>query len=132
MKKSKKLMLVIAFSTMGFILGFIILNNGADSFQGLNILVFALIIFGGIIAFFNANKKDQEEKNGLPTDDELSTLIKYKTGPYAYMASMYMWLVIFIAKGMFPNVETMLGGGILLSCLIWTISKYIVKLKFDE
>jgi len=125
-------MLVIVFSTMGFVLGFIILKNGTDLFQGLNIVIFALIIIGGIIAFFNANKKEQQEKDGLPTDDELSTRMKYKTGYYAYMASMYMWLIIFVAKGMFPNVETMLGGGILISCLIWAISKYIVKLKFDE
>ena len=59
MKKSKKIMLVIVFSTMGFVLGFIILKNGTDLFQGLNIVIFALIIIGGIIAFFNANKKER-------------------------------------------------------------------------
>lgn len=95
-------------------------------------MIFALIILGGIVAFINANKEDKQVKEGLPIDDELSKLIKYKTGYYAYMASLYMWLVIFVAKGMFPDIETMLRGGILLSCLIWAISKYIVELKFDE
>jgi hypothetical protein len=98
MKKSKKLMLVIAFSTMGLVLGFIVLMNGTELFHGLNILIFALIILGGIVAFINANKEDKQVKEGLPIDDELSKRIKYKTGYYAYMASLYMWIVIFVAK----------------------------------
>jgi len=132
MKKNRKLLLIIVFLTMGVVLGYIIINNGTKMFQGLNLLIFALIIIGGVIAFITAFKRDKEEKEGLTTDDELSTLIKYKSGYYAYMASMYMWLFIFLLKDKFPDTETMLGGGILVSALLAFISKFIVKQKLND
>ena len=48
------------------------------------------------------------------------------------MWSMYMWLFIFIFKDKFPDVETMLGGGILLSALLALIARVYVKKKFYE
>ena len=132
MKKNRKTLLVTVFLTMGIVLGYIVINNGMEMFQGLNLLIFALIVIGGIIAFITAFKKDKEEKEGLTTDDEMSTLIKYKSGYYAYMASMYMWLFIFLLKDKFPDTETMLGGGILVSGLLAFISKIIVKRKIND
>ena len=79
-----------------------------------------------------AIKRDREEREGLPADDELSMLIKYKSGYYAYMASMYMWFFIFLLKDNFPNTEAMLGGGILLSALISYLAKYVVKRNLNE
>jgi hypothetical protein len=35
-------------------------------------------------------------------------------------------------KDKFPDIETMLGGGILLSALISFIAKYVVKQKLNE
>ena len=86
----------------------------------------------GTIAFVRALKRDKEEKEGLPAEDELSNLIKYKAGYLAYMTSMYMWLFIFIFKDKFPNVESMLGGGILLSALIFFITKVSVNKNINE
>ena len=62
----------------------------------------------------------------------MTTQIKYKSGYYAYLYSMYMWLFIFLLKDKFPDVETMLGGGILLSALIGFIVKIIVKRNLNE
>jgi len=132
MEKNKKRLLVIFFLSMGGVLGFIVFKNGTDLFQGINILIFTLIIIGGVIAFINAYKRDKQVKEGLPIDDELSNKILYKSGYYAFLASMYMWLFIFILKDKFPDVETMLGGGILLSALIFSITKYVIKKKFKE
>ena len=132
MKKNRKTLLIIAFLTMLVILGFIVITNKTNVLKGLNLLIFALIIIGGVIAFVSAYKKDKEEKAGLTIEDELSNLIKYKSGYYAYLASMYMWLFIFLFKDKFPDVETMLGGGILLSSLIAYISKVIVKKKIND
>ncbi|NOY50181.1 MAG: hypothetical protein GXO88_06450 [Chlorobi bacterium] len=73
------------------------------------------------------NKKEKDIEKGMAVEDELSNLIKYKSGYLAYMYSMYMWLVIFVLKDHFPNNESMIGGGILLSALIFGISKFIVK-----
>ncbi len=79
-----------------------------------------------------AVKKDRDEKLGIATEDELSNLIKYKSGYYAFLSSMYMWLFVFIFKDKFPDTETMLGGGILLFALIFYVSKVIVKRGFNE
>ena len=112
--------------------GFIAIEKGTDLFKGLDLYIFILIVVLGTIAFINALKRYKEEKEGLPAEDEFSNLIKYKAGYLAYMTSMYMWLFIFIFKDKFPNVESMLGGGILLSALIFFITKIKVKKKFNE
>ena len=114
------------------ILGFIVTVRGPELFTGLELFILILIIVLGIVVLVNALKKERDLKAGLPADDELSTRIKYKAGYYAYLTSMYMWLFIFLLKDNFPDVETMLGGGILVSGAISVIIKYVVKYKFDE
>ena len=114
------------------ILVFIVVVRGPELFGGLELFILILIIILGIVVLVNALRKERDIKAGLPVDDELSTRIKYKAGYYAYLTSMYMWLFIFLLKDNFPDVETMLGGGILLSAAISVIIKYVVKYKFDE
>lgn len=116
---------------MAVIWAFIALEKGSTLFNGLDLFIFLLIVIIGAIALFRALKKDKEEKEGIPADDELSLQLKYKAGYHAYLASMYMWLFIFLLKDNFPNIETMLGGGILLSALILFISRMIVKQNFN-
>ena len=114
------------------LLGFIMVVRGPELLGGLELFILILIIILGIVVLVNALRKERDIKAGLPVDDELSTRIKYKAGYYAYLTSMYMWLFIFLLKDNFPDVETMLGGGILLSGAISIIIKYMVKYKFDE
>ena len=132
MKTKRKTLLITITLIMAAVLGFIIVEKGTNLFHGLSLLILILIILGGVVAFVTALKKDKEEKQGMPADDEFSLLLKYKSGYYAYMASLYMWLFIFLFKEYFPDIETMLGGGILLSALVGFISKYIVKQQFNE
>ena len=114
------------------LLGFIMVVRGTELLGGIELFILILIVVLGVVVFVNALKRDRDIKAGLPVDDELSTRIKYKAGYYAYLTSMYMWLFIFLLKDNFPDVETMLGGGILLSGTISVIIKYMVKYKFDE
>jgi len=132
MKNNRKTLMYTSIVIMMAIWGFIAIEKGTDLFKGLDLYIFILIVVLGTIAFVRALKRDKEEKEGLPAEDELSNLIKYKAGYLAYMTSMYMWLFIFIFKDKFPNVESMLGGGILLSALIFFITKVSVKKKFNE
>ncbi len=130
--QNRKTLLYTSVLIMGLIWGFIAIEKGTDLLNGIDIYIFALIVILGGIALYNAFKKDKEEKQGLKTEDEMSNLIKYKSGYHAFLVSMYMWLFIFIFKDKFPDTETMLGGGILLSGLIFYITKQVVKRKLYE
>ena len=132
MKINRKTLLITSVLIMAAVWGFIVLVKGTELLQGLDLLIFVLIVVIGAIALIQALKKDKEEREGLATEDELSTQMKYKSGYYAYLASMYMWLFIFLLKDKFPDIETMLGGGILLSALMAYIAKIIVKRNFNE
>ncbi len=127
MKKRRKVLLVTSILLITVIMGFVVFPEKAELFKGLNLLIVALVIVVGFIALTKAIRNDKEEKDGIPAEDELSNLLKYKAGYLAYSASMYMWLFIFLFKDKFPDIETMLGGGILLSVLIGTIIKFVVK-----
>ena len=134
MKSKRTKIMIASVLIMVAVWGFIAVKEGSDMFTnwGLDFFIFIFIIITGIIAFVIALKKDKDEKEGFPAEDELSNLVKYKSGYYAYLSSMYMWLFIFIFKSKFPDTETMLGGGILLSVLIFYISKIIVKRELNE
>jgi len=132
MVNKRKSLMLTSILIMAVIWGFIALEKGTDLLHGLDLYIFILIIIMGTIAFMRALKKDKEEKEGFNTEDELSLLVKYKSGYYAYMTSMYMWLFIFLFKDKFPDVETLLGSGILLSALIGFISKLTTKKKLND
>lgn len=127
---------ILIFTTLvliGLIVGgYIVADKGYELFKGLDLLIFVLIVIFGVIAIYLAFKKFREKKAGLTIEDELSMQLKYKAGYYAFISSMYMWLFIFLLKDKFPDTESMLGGGILLSALIAFISKIIVKRELNE
>jgi len=132
MKKNRIALLIASIILMVVIWGYISFENSIQSFNGLQFLIIILIVVFGIIAIIRELKKYQEKKNGLVSEDELSTKMKYKAGYKAYMTSMYMWLFIFLLKDKFPDTESMLGGGILLSALIFFITKVVVKRDLYE
>jgi hypothetical protein len=132
MNTKRKTLMLSGVLIMAMIWGFIAVEKSTNLFQGLGLYIFILIIILSVVVLVNAIKKDKEEKAGIPTDDELSTRIKYKAGYYAFIASMYMWMLIFFFKRYFPDVETMLGGGILLSAAISVGIKYYIKYNYSE
>ena len=119
--------MITAILFMAIIWVFVIIEKGTTLFQGLDLFIFILIIAFGIVALYKAFKKDKELAEGQPAEDELSNLIKYKSGYYAYMSSLYLWLFLFLMKDKFPDVETLVGGGILLTALCSFLAKLYVK-----
>jgi len=136
MKKSRVTFLITALISslliIGLILAFIIPGKGTNLFTGLNLVIFILIFASGAFVFLQAMKKNNDIKAGYPVEDELSTRIKYKAGYYAFLISMYMWLFIFLFKDKFPDTETMLGGGILLSAVISIATKFVIQRNYNE
>lgn len=128
MKQTKTTLMMISVLIMLSIWGFIAVYKAGFIPSGLDLFIFALIIICGIYAFVIHLRRHRDHEQGIPVEDEMSTRIKHKTGYHAFTASMYMWLLIFVFKDLFPDVETMLGGGILLSGVIFMgIKGYLAK-----
>ena len=68
--KNRKTLMITSVLIMAVIWGFIAIEKGTTLFRGfgLDLLIFALIVIIGVIAFVNALKKHKEEKAGLPTE----------------------------------------------------------------
>lgn len=113
-------------------LGYVVASGKMEIFKGPELIIFILVVVLGLFALAGALKKNKEENQGMTTEDELSTKVKYKAGYFAFLGSMYMWLFIFLAKDKFPDNETMIGGGVLLSALIFYITKAVVKRNYHE
>ena len=127
MKSPRKLILLITILLMALVFGFIVIDKGTFQINGLIIFIIALTAILSAYLLIQAFKKDKEKKEGFALEDELSDQIKFKSGYYAYISSMYMWLILFLFKEHFPDIETLLGGGILLSAFIGFICKIIIK-----
>ena len=128
MKQTKNTLLLVSVLVMFSIWGFLAVYKAGYIPTGLDIFIFAMIMIGGIYAFITHMKRHKDFEKGIPVEDEMSTRIKYKAGHHAFMVSMYMWLFIFLFKDIFPDVETTLGGGILLSGVISiAIKAYLIR-----
>lgn len=132
MNKSKKVLLILTAITILAVLGFIVFTQETIPLTIFDLVIFGLIILVAGFAITEAVKKNKEEQKGYPSDDEFSDLIKYKSGYYAFLASMYIWLFIFLFRSKFPDFETAFGGGILLSTVVFLLIKYFIKKKLNE
>lgn len=132
MKQAKSALIPVSVLFMFSIFGFSALYNAGYIPNGLDLFIFAMIIIAGIYFFVVHMRRYKDLQQGIAPDDELSNQIKYKAGYYSFLTSMYIWLFIFLFQRYFPDVETMLGGGILLSCVIAIAMKAYLTRHFDE
>jgi len=132
MKQTKNTLLLVSALVMLSVWGFAAVYEGGFIPAGLDIFIFAMIMIGGIYAFITHMKRHKDLENGFPVEDEMSTRIKYKAGHRAFIVSMYIWLFIFLFKDLFPDVETMLGGGILLSAVLFIAIKSYLTRHYHE
>lgn len=102
-------------------------ENQTGFFKSIDPLLLLLIVVIAFIYTIQSLKSKNKKKNGIPVDDEFSILIKYKIGYYSYLASAFLWYVLFVFKDHFHDTETILGGGILLSSLIVIVTRIIIK-----
>jgi len=123
MKQSKNALIILSILSMTFILGLIGVYRAGYIPKGLDVFIIALTVIAAVYAFVVYLKQHKDVKSGFPAEDEMTTLIKYKAGYYAFLASMYMWLLIFLFKRLFADAETMLGSGILMSAVFAIVIK---------
>ena len=132
MKQTKRALILVSILIMSCIGGFIAAYRTGYVPSGLQLLIIVLIIIAAIYAFVMHWKQHKDVQSGFPAEDEMSTHIKYKAGYYAFLASLYMWLFIFMFKDFFSDVETMLGGGILVSATISIVIKTYLTRHYHE
>ena len=124
--------MIVSVLTIVAMLVFVMIEKGGTLLKGLDIFIFYFTVIIGIVALYITFVKNKEIKEGQPVDDEMSLFVKYKAGYKAYIASMYMWLIIFLLRDKFPNAESMVGGGVLISAFIFFITKHTVKKELNE
>jgi len=115
MNKAKNTLLFVSILSMLSVWGFAAVYHAGYIPQGLDLFIFTVIMVTGLYAFFVNMKRYKDEQDGFPAEDEMSLRIKYRADHYAFMTSMYIWAFIFLFKQYFPDVETILGAGMLLS-----------------
>ena len=112
--------------------GFVALYHAGYIPKGLDLFIFGMIIVAGIYAFVKHMRRYKEEKRGFAVDDEMSKQIQYKAGYYSFIISIYIWLAIFLFHRFIPDIETMLGGGILLSAIVSMGIKTYITRSYNE
>lgn len=132
MNRAKNTLLLVSVLVMLSIWGFAAVYHAGYIPNGLDLFIFFLIFVGGIYAFVVHMKRYKDAQKGFPAEDELTTRIKYKAGYYAFVASIYIWLFIFLFKDIFPDVESMLGSGILLSAILAMLIKAYLTRNYHE
>lgn len=133
MNIGRKISLGVTVLCCFIILGFIKFYKLPVSLTILELVQMGLAILIVIFSISSGIKRDKEEKKGFPLSDELSDFLKYKTGYYSFIASFFIWIFILIFRAtMFPEVETAIGWGILLSALSSFIIKFNIRKRFNE
>jgi len=132
MKQARNALILVSILAMGVIWGFIGLYRAGFIPNGLDVFIFALIMISGVYAFVTHMKQYKDAEQGFPPEDELSTRIKYKAGYFAFIASIYIWLFFLLFQRHFPDVETLLGSGIVLSATVGIVIKVYLTRNFHE
>jgi uncharacterized membrane-anchored protein len=132
MKRTKNELMLVSILVMMCIWGFVVFYEKGFIPTGLDLFIFVMIVIGAVYALVTAIRRQKDVESGFPAEDEMSTRIKYKAGYFAFMFSLYMWLFIFLLHRFFPDVETMLGGGILLSAVMSMAIKVYLTRNFHE
>ena len=127
MKKQRIILVTAYLLILSVVFGLKYLEKQTGLFKSINPLFLLALIIIAFVFTLQSLKRKGKKKNGIPIDDELSLLIKYKIGYYSFLASSFLWYLLFILKDDFPDTETILGGGILLSTLIVIVTRIIIK-----
>jgi hypothetical protein len=132
MTRTKKTIIILLFATVIAATGLLFFEKQTGFFgtMGHSLLVYiayATFIFN--VIFFKIRKK---KKIVIPADDEYSRLVKYKSGYYAFHASLFLWTFILMLSNRFPNSQSMLGGGLILMTIFSVITYFIAKREAYE
>lgn len=132
MKAAKSSLVLVSVLAMFSIWGFIFAYRAGYIPAGLELFIFLLIMLAGVYFFIVQMKKHKDINQGLPTDDELSEQIKYRSGYLAFTASLFVWLALFLLKEWITDYDTLFGLGVLLPAAIFMVIRSYLSRNFSE
>lgn len=132
MKAAKSSLVLVSVLAMFSIWGFIFAYRAGYIPAGLELFIFLLIMLAGVYFFIVQMKKHKDINLGLPTDDELSEQIKYRSGYLAFTASLFVWLALFLLKEWITDYDTLFGLGVLLPAAIFMVIRSYLSRNFSE
>ncbi len=124
-RNSRILLPIFALSIIGGVVVYLMQSDQVYHFKF--IMIVALIGLTTFIPVARHFKKRQDIKAHIPVEDEMSRLLEVHAGSYAFRFSMVLWFLIFILKNYFPDVDDVLGIGILVSSIIYGLSLLYLK-----
>jgi peptidoglycan/LPS O-acetylase OafA/YrhL len=122
MKSSLRTILVVVISVLvvaTFIL-WITKSEMSFDFSSILMVVIAVVILVYAVLFIRKRWSDAREQ--LPAEDELSKIIRLKSGYTSFQISLFLWLVIgSIEDRVKMEGHTIIGAGILGMAVIWAL-----------
>jgi hypothetical protein len=129
--KSKLVLVSVLF--MVCVWGFAFAQRSGVIPSGLEIFIFLLIMISGVYAFMVHMKKHKDIEAGFPAEDELSEWVKYRAGYYSFIASIYIWLSLFLLKELFTDYDTLFGLGVLLPAVVFmALRSYLARKPHED
>ena len=132
MKTTKNTVVIVSVAVMAAIWLFIAAQSTGLIPDGLELVIFLLIMLFGIYAFVLHMKRHKEIVAGLPADDELSERIRLQAGYNSFVVAMYIWFGLFLVKDLITDHDTLFGLGVLAPAVIFIFSRTYLGRRFDE
>ena len=132
MKTTKNTVMYVSVLFMMAIWGFLFARKGGYIPEGLQLVIFLLIMLFGVYAFFINMRRHKDLLAGLPLDDEFTVLIKHQAGYYTFITSLYFWFGLFLVKDLVPDHDTLFGLGVLAPSVMFMVARSYLGRRFDE
>jgi uncharacterized membrane protein YiaA len=129
MKNSKKVLLLIIAGTLTYVAGIFAYATMAE-IKLIEYIIFIAVGLAAIIGIIIALRNVKTEQQGFQTEDELSSRIKDKTGAKSFIASIYLWTMIFVfTYDSNLHTEIVLGIGLAGMFIIYVVFWLLQKSK---
>jgi len=122
MKSSLRTILVVVISVLvvATLILWITKSEMSFDFSSILMIVIAVVILVYAVLFIRKRWSDAREQ--MPAEDELSKIIRLKSGYTSFQISLFLWLVIgSIEDRVKMEGHTIIGAGILGMAVIWAL-----------
>lgn len=122
MKSNLRTILVVILAVLVVATFILWITNSEKSFDFGSILMFVIPVVILVYAVLLIRKRWVDAREQMPAEDELSKIIRLKSGYTSFQISLFLWLVIgSIEDRVDLEGHTIIGAGIMGMAVIWTL-----------